>query len=63
MLFASDVVVALFALPPVRALNLDSLSKNDLSMIGFSCLDTASGGLEMRGAEGDLSDAETGAFC
>lgn len=58
-----DVVVILLGPPPVRALNLSSLSRNDLSAAGFSCRVTASGGLAMRGAEGDLRATEPGSLC
>ena len=59
----SDTVLGLFGRPPVRALNLSSLSRNDLSAVGFSCLEVASGGLGSRGALGRLAVPGSALFC
>ena len=52
-----------FGLPSVKALNLSSLPRNDLSTAGFSRFVTASGGLGIRGAITGLDATDAEALC
>ena len=63
VLLVSDIVIALFRLPSVSALNRSSLSKNALSVAGFSCLAIAIGGLAIRGTVGCLIATGDEVFC
>lgn len=63
VLLDSDTVIALFGFPSVSALNRSSLSKNALSVPGFSCLVTARGGLAIRGTVGCFIVTGAEVFC